>query len=324
MRTVYVDRKHARLEAAAGALTIRVEGARPAHVPLASLERLVVRGEASLSTGLLGALWRRGAGLLILAGRRHEPTATLLGAPHGDARLRLAQYELARDARRRQALARRLLAGKLEGQLRLLRRLLERRPDARRPLLAASERLTRHRAELAGPSGDRLDRLLGIEGSAAAAFFEGFAACFPPALGFVARNRRPPRDPVNACLSLGYTLLVFEAARQCQIAGLDPLLGFLHAPSPGRASLACDLAEPLRCHADELVHGLFAREELRAAHFRTDAAGCLLGKTGRERFYAAWAAEAPALGRLLRRMAGELARELRTVPLPAFLEGAAA
>ncbi len=316
MRTLYVDRKHATLELDAGALLIRVPGERPARVPLAGLERVVVRGTASLATSLLAALHERDVGLLVLTGRRGDPSATLLGRPHADVTLRLAQLELARDPNARTDLVRRLLDGKLAGQLRLVEGWLDARPDARRPLLAAREAIAAARTKLARAP---LSALLGLEGTAAAAFFEALAAVLPPAVGFTGRNRRPPRDPVNACLSLGYTLATFEAARQAQLVGLDPLLGFLHAPAHGRPALACDLVEPVRHHVDRLVHRLFASGTLRPEHARTTAEGCLLGKAGREIFFAAFEAELAALPRLLRRMAASLARELRARPLPEWL-----
>ena len=145
MSNLYVDRKHASLELDAGAVLVRVPGERPARLPLAGIERVVVQGEATISARLLGALWQEGAGLLVLAGRKPEPTATLLGRPHGDARLRLAQYALQADRARRLRLATELVRGKVGGAGRLIERALEARPDARRPLGAARERLRARR-----------------------------------------------------------------------------------------------------------------------------------------------------------------------------------
>lgn len=316
MRTLYVDRKHASLELDGGALLIRVAGERPTRVPLAGLERVVVRGTATLATGLLAALHERDVGLLVLSGRRGEPTATLLGRPHADVGTRLAQAALARDPAERTRRARAILDAKLAGQLRLLDEIARARPDRRKAILDSRRLVEAARAALAEAE---LSALLGHEGTAAAAFFAGLAAVLPPALGFTGRNRRPPRDPVNACLSLGYALATHEAARQAQLVGLDPMLGLLHAPAYGRPALACDLVEPVRCHVDRLVWRLFASGELRAEHARATAEGCLLGKTGREIFYRAFEQELVALPRLLRQMAGALARELRALPVEGWL-----
>jgi CRISPR-associated protein Cas1 len=316
MRTLYLDRKNAVLEHDSGALLVRIPGERPARVPLVGLERVIVKGEAKLSSGLLAALHEADVGLLVLSGRRSEPKATLLGRPHADVRLRLGQFETARDPARRLALARPLVLAKLDGQTRLLARALEARPDLRHRLTTALEAIAA-RKELARTA--ELSALLGCEGAAAAAYFEAFAALFPPGLGMQGRNRRPPKDPVNAALSLGYTLATHTAVRAVAQVGLDPLLGFLHAPAFGRPALACDLVEPVRCHVDELVWRLFAERRLRPEGFRTELTGCLMGKAARETFYTAFEQELAALPRLLRQMAAGLARELRAVPLPEWL-----
>lgn len=173
-------------------------------------------------------------------------------------------------------------------------------------------------AVLHADSGDtfvRLATLRGLEGTAARAHFAGLAAVLPPALGFTGRNRRPPRDPANACLSLGYTLLHAEAVTAAQAAGLDPLLGFYHRPAFGCESLASDLIEPLRAEVDAWVAALFRDRTLREDHFtRPESPGgaCLLGKAGRQTFYAEWAAHAVRpLRRWLRWRCAALARVLR-------------
>ena len=150
--------------------------------------------------------------------------------------------------------------------------------------------------------------LLGIEGAAAAACFAGLGTLFPSSLEFQGRNRRPPRDPVNACLSLGYTLLHFEAVTVCHETGLDPLLGLYHEPAFGRESLAADIIEPLRPHVDERVWALFRDRTLTAKGFRNDNGAVLLGKSARQHFYADFHPLSTALRRLLRRQMRNVVR----------------
>jgi CRISPR-associated protein Cas1 len=271
-----------------------------------------------LSTRVLAALWRHDVGLLLLSGRRSEATARLVGRPHDDATLRLAQYRRAGDEEACRRAARAVVAAKLAAEARLLERARNARPDRRKPLSDALATLDRLRARLADPStssgGETLDRdtLVGLEGAGAAAYFRAYASLFPASLGFARRRRRPPPDPVNAALSLGYTLLHHEAVREAQIVGLDPLIGFLHVPERGRESLACDLVEPLRPHVEEWVWREFAERRLRGEHFSQEKGGaCLLGKAGREIFYDGFEQLAAGLRRLLRRMARHLAAELR-------------
>lgn len=313
MSTLYLDRKGAALDAEGSSLVVRLDGAVATRIPLAPLERVVVHGEAVLSSRLLAALWQHDIGLLLLSGRHSEPTARLVGRPHDDAMLRLLQYRRAIDAAACRLAARRVVVAKLAATNRLLDRAMDMRPDRRKPLRDAAATVGRLQAAIAAEDAapDR-DSLMGIEGAAAAAFFRAFATLFAESLGFSGRRRRPPPDPVNVCLSLGYTLLHHIAVREAQIVGLDPLIGFLHVPERARESLACDLVEPLRPHVEEWVWRAFADRHLRIEHFTREKGGaCLLGKAGRQRFYERFEPLAAGLRRLLSRMCRDLAADLR-------------
>jgi CRISP-associated protein Cas1 len=314
MATLYLDRKGVALDIDAGTLTVRLGGELATRIPLVPLERVVLRGDAVLSTRVLAELWRHDIGLLLLSGRHNEATARLVGRPHDDVALRLAQYRRASDAEACRETARHIVGGKLGAEARLLARALETRPDRRKPLTDAIATLARLQARIAGEA-ERLDRdtLTGLEGAGAAAYFRAYATLFPESLEFTRRRRRPPPDPVNVCLSLGYTLLHHEAVREVQIVGLDPLLGFLHVPERRRESLASDLVEPLRPHVDEWVWRSFAERLLRGEHFSREKGGaCLMGKAGRRAFYDGFEPLAAGLRRLLRRMARSLAADLRS------------
>lgn len=152
-------------------------------------------------------------------------------------------------------------------------------------MLRAAETIGRAREQV--PQVETTERLRGIEGGAAAAYFAAFAVLFPESLGFAGRERRPPRDPVNALLSLTYTLVHFEWVRECELIGLDPLVGFYHELDYGRESLACDLLEPARPEIDRWVWGLFRARAFEARDFSTDQdrPGCALKKAARRRFY---------------------------------------
>lgn len=308
MSTLIIDRRDAALDSETGRLTVRLGGAEVAHFPLAQIERLVVRGQATLSTRLLAALHEGGAGILLLSGRRNEATATLLGKPHSDGAIRTGQLVLSLDSAARLRLARWVVAAKIAAQARALARGEAARAD-RRALLYARRTLPGFIARAREASD--IASLSGIEGAAAAAYFPALGDLFPAGARFCGRNRRPPRDPGNAVLSLGYTLITFDAAREAALAGLDPLVGFLHALSPGRPSLACDLVEPVRPRIDLWAVGLFRSDTLRSDHFHMDGEACLLGKAGRSAFLAAWEEEAGLFRRMLREMCRVLARRGR-------------
>ena len=110
---------------------------------------------------------------------------------------------------------------------------------------------------------------------------------------FKERNRRPPRDPVNALLSLSYTLAGNSIGQLASTRGLDISLGFLHAPLNGRPSLALDLLEPVRPWIDQWIWQQVDKGLLTPKQFSNNLEqGCRLDKEGRQAFFSAWYDEA--------------------------------
>src|SRR5204863_1265745 len=135
--------------------------------------------------------------------------------------------------------------------------------------------------------------LLGLEGSAAALYFEQFESMLKQREGWKfdwrGRNRRPPRDPVNALLSLGYSMLAKELTGVCHSVGLDPFLGFMHQPRYGRPALALDLMEEFRpLIADSVAISVVNRAELGPEDFIRSASGTFLNDRGRKVFWEGW------------------------------------
>jgi CRISPR-associated protein Cas1 len=311
MATLVIDRSNVEVKSDGAALAVYEAGERRGSVPLKLLDRVVLQGTIRLDTGVLTRLAEAGVPTVLLGGRSSRRMATLFGPAHRDASVRLAQLQSALDPAWCDAWSRRLVLAKTRGQLKVLRSALAGRPDARKPLFDAIETATAVLRSIADTPELATASARGLEGACAAAYFRGYTALFPESLGFNGRNRRPPRDPVNAALSLVYTLLHFDAVRASHMAGLDPLIGFYHRPAHGRESLASDLIEPLRPRADAWVWSLFRERVLRAESFSMDKGACLLGKAGREAFYAAYETFAAAPRRWLRRQCAALASALR-------------
>jgi CRISPR-associated protein Cas1 len=312
MATLLLDRADLEVRIVDGALALYENGTRSQTVPLRLIERVVIQGARTrLDTSVLLKLAEAGAATLLLSPRAGRQVAIVLGPAHNDAAVRLAQARRTMDHAFCNGWARQLVTAKLRRQHRLLQQAEARRPDARKPLFDGRRGIADALRQATDDPHADCARLRGLEGSAARAYFHGYTALFAPELSFTGRNRRPPRDPVNACLSLAYTLLHFDAVRAAHGAGLDPLLGFYHRPAFGRESLACDLIEPLRPVADEWIWQQFNTARLRPEHFGTDKGACLLGKAGRGHFYASWEQFAPLPRRWLRQRCAQLARGLR-------------
>ncbi len=313
MTTLLLDRRGLSLKREGGTLALYLDGERHGTLPLHLIERVVMRTSVRLDSGLLAHLADAGIGVLMLGGRQGRKCAVLAGTMHNDAARRIGQYRCYGDTDWRTDWSRRLIRHKLLNQLRLLRRAVGERPDLRNALTTAIGRLEQALRNLATPVMPGIARMRGIEGAAAAAYFQGYTRLFAPSLGFEGRNRRPPRDPVNATLSLGYTLLHFEAVRAVYAAGLDPLIGFYHELAFGHESLASDLIEPLRPKLDAWVWRQFRTRNLREENFLREGDACLLGKSGRKSFFGAYEQFAQPQQRLLRRCTGKLAIHLAEI-----------
>lgn len=282
MTSLYIDRKGVRLEAKGEALILREpDGTAIGAIPLAPVSRVILKGDVHLPVSLLGKLGQRQIPVLILSGRNSE-ASLLLGRSHQDARLRLAQYKLFHEPATTLNRATALVEHKLHTHHDFLLQTSEQLPEHRYALTKACRIIAGIRQKLS--QHQTLDQLRGGEGAAAAAYFAGYSAILPPAAGFTERNRRPPRDPVNAALSLGYTLLHNEAVIRLYSHGFDPYIGYYHQPETGRESLASDLIEPLRWLIDRMAWRMFSQKTLRTEHFTTTAASCLMGKSARLAF----------------------------------------
>lgn len=313
MSSLYIDRRGVELEADGEALVFRENGERIGTVPLAPLSRVFLRGDVRLQSSLLGKLGERGIGVIILSGRKAEPTL-LMARPHNDAGRRIAQYRLSQDMEFCLAFSRSLVQTKLAGNRAFLDTRREHDLEHRYELTLALRKLDGIMAQL--NEKQSIAALRGVEGAGAAAYFEGLAAIAPPRLKFHQRNRRPPRDPLNALLSLGYTLLHSEAVLALYGAGLDPFIGFYHQLDFGRESLACDVVEPLRVEVDKFSLDLFRNDTLRVEDFSTTESGCLLGKNGRAKFYAAWETLAEKLRKQLDEHIDAIATQLGCAASP--------
>ena len=197
---------------------------------------------------------------------------------HKNVELRIAQFRAADDRLASLSLAQNVVIAKLRNSRVLLRR---NHPE---PTEAAFREIKRLAASAL--TADSLQTLLGIEGAAARVYFSHFGAMLrakAKSFDFRTRNRRPPRDPVNAVLSFLYSMLIRQAMVSTLAAGFDPYLGFYHQPKYGRPALALDMAEEFRpVIADSAVLTLFNNAELKESDFIYRAGSVALTQTGRK------------------------------------------
>lgn len=316
MSSLFVDRRGVHLDLESGAIVFRENGERIGTVPLAPLTRVFLRGDVTLSASLLGHLGEHGVGVVVLSGRQGKPSL-MLARPHNDASRRVEQIRKSMDAGFCLSFARDLIDRKIARQIEWFDELREKDTQARYELTHATKMLAEHRARLS--RAPNIGSLRGIEGSAAACYFNGLKAVVPDSLEFKGRNRRPPKDPFNALLSLTYTLAHAELVIALYGAGFDPYVGFYHMLDFGRESLASDLLEAVRPLADRFCLQLVRKQTLVKDHFSTTASGCLLGKAGRARYYAAYEGYSEVLRAGIQAEVERLAERIgRAIESPAF------
>ncbi len=197
---------------------------------------------------------------------------------------RVKQFAAAADPAERLRYARAFVAAKIHNQ----RVLLMRNTELARPARAELRDLVA-RAE----GCEDVGVLVGLEGRAAALYFGAFPAMLkadlPREFDMSGRNRRPPRDPVNALLSFGYAVLARDVYSALVAAGLDPLVGYLHTIRPGRPALALDIMEPYRpLVVDSVVIRALNTGEVKPEHFEVYPGQVLLTRYGRQAFLRAY------------------------------------
>jgi len=260
------------------------DGATVREIPLAGVESLSLLGAVQVSTQALHALADRGIPVAFLssAGRLVAMVDPLDSV---SAMIRRAQIRRLDDPKACLELSRALVAAKIANQRTVLMRNHPSLPES-----VAAEMAAEAERALAATS---LEALRGHEGQAAALYFAHFAGMFkgPLAAEFDAngRQRRPPPDPINACLSFAYAMLTHECTAALRLASLEPSIGGFHTARPGRPALALDLMEPFRpLIADSIAISAFNRGELTEGHFMRTASGCALTDAGRRIFFNAY------------------------------------
>ena len=234
------------------------------QIPAAHLKKLVLAGYVSLSGSVLDFLIKNRVETVFIT-----PTgrfrARLMIDEHKHVKLRQQQYINLSEPMFAQRVMRCLVARKITNMTRFCR---ARGADYKNErLTAAAAQLKMFEAKLSEASA--ADTIRGMEGAATRIYYSVFGEMIRNSdFSFNGRNRRPPRDPVNALLSFVYTLLTNEVLSAIKVCGLDPYMGSLHEIAYGRPSLACDLVEEYRCHlGDRFVLGLINRRMIQPGDF---------------------------------------------------------
>jgi CRISPR-associated protein Cas1 len=282
MATMYVTEPGARIEKEYQRILVTGRDDQVLKVaPLARLSEVVLVGRVGATTPALLTLLDAGVGLTFVT-RSGRLRGRLLPPMPKNIPARQAQYAAAQDPSFCLRLARTIVGGKLRNSRALARRLARSRPGVDDAPIAE---ITRCLKALRTATG--MDQVRGLEGQAARLYFAIWRQAFTGELQFERRTRRPPRDPINAMLSLGYSLLTQNLMTACEVVGLDPYDGFFHADKHGRPALALDLVEEFRAVVvDSVVQTLVNKRIVGPKDFEPGPQGGIyLRRSGLRRFF---------------------------------------
>ena len=267
LNTLYVTTPDSYLSKDGLNVVVSVQQKEVFRIPIINIEGIVTFGYMGASPGLMKLCTDNGVSLTFLS-PQGKFIARVQGPTCGNVLLRTEQYRLADNEDFALHISKLFIGGKIQNYRNILRR-YERDYGSNDDVASAVQKLEVRNRDL--QKVQDLNQLRGIEGDAASVYFDVFPylilnqkSDFP----FNGRNRRPPKDAVNAMLSFVYTLIANDVAAALETVGLDPYVGFLHALRPGRTSLALDVMEELRAYlGDRLVLSLINRRQVNAKDF---------------------------------------------------------
>jgi CRISPR-associated protein Cas1 len=282
---LYVEQRGAKLSVSGEEIVVKVDGKVAERARILDTSRVVVTGAVSVTSPALLALAAREVPFCV-----HSWSGVYLGAfvPASGRNVlgRIAQHRAASDPVRSLELAKSFVVAKIRNHRVFLRRNAEEVSDRALSLLDGY-------ATDAG-NAPSLEVLYGVEGIAARTYFESFARMLKEralarGFDFDSRNKRPPKDPVNALLSMAYSFLARELTSIIQGVGLDAWVGFLHQPRPGKPALSLDLMEEFRpVIAESVVLSALNMAVIAPDDFEIYKTGVVLRDAGRKRFIKAF------------------------------------
>ena len=289
LNTLYVTTPEAYLSKDGLNVVVSVRQQEVFRIPAINIEGIVTFGYMGASPGLMKLCSDSGISLTFLSPNGRF-VSRVQGATHGNVLLRKAQYALSDDEGWSMHVAQLMIAAKIHNYRNILRRYIrdygycQEVDDAVR-VFDANKRYALH--------AEDKTKLMGFEGIASNAYFEVLPKLIlnqKESFPFNGRNRRPPKDAVNAMLSLAYTLIANDCAAALETVGLDPYVGYLHALLPGRTSLALDIMEEFRAYlGDRFVLSLINKRQISPKDFLYQGDnGVVMTDKGRKTFITAW------------------------------------
>lgn len=269
MANLYITEQRSILRKTGDRLIVEKDDQVLLDVQCRKVEAVLIFGNVQFTTQAVHELFEHGIELAVLT-RNGRLVGQLTSPATKNISLRLRQFRQYENPAFRLQLSKAVVRAKIANGLNFIKRFASNHPE-----VDTGGDIRKLQRYMDGTdSADGIETLMGIEGSAARDYFAVFKRMLLSPLGFPGRRKRPPTDPVNSMLSLGYTMLFNEIASLLDGLGFDPYLGFFHSPDYGRASLAADLMEEFRAPVvDHLTLNLVNLGVFRAEDFHPNPRG---------------------------------------------------
>jgi CRISP-associated protein Cas1 len=267
LNTLYITTPESYLSRDGLNVVVLIKNEEKFRIPIHNIESIVTFGYMGASPALMRLCVENNVSLSFLSPNGNF-IARIVGPIHGNVLLRMNQYKFSHDASYALNISKIIIAGKIYNYRQILQRHI-RDYGCDTTIDEAIKNMKSNIGEI--KRVETPDNLRGIEGNAATEYFGVFQKLILEGKDFTfnGRNKRPPKDPVNAMLSFVYTLIAHEVQSSLETIGLDPYVGFFHTLRPGRASLALDMMEELRAYlGDRLVLSLINRRQISTNGFK--------------------------------------------------------
>lgn len=278
MAILYITQQGAVLHKSGNQVIVKKDRDVIQEIPIVQLDEVVIFGNGHITTQAIGYLLHKNIPVSFLSSQG-KYRGKLQPRYAKDTHIRQQQYTVAGNPQRCLELAKCFVRGKLTNSLRFCQRQRTRNANVKSAMRSSRQILGNLE------DANNLETLLGHEGAGSSAHYRAFRQFLLHDWGFTTRQFRPPPDPINAMLSLGYTLLHNHIYTFINVVGFDPYCGYFHQPRHGHAALASDLMEEFRpIIVDGYVLSLINNNRLRAEDFNQTRKGIRFTKEALNRF----------------------------------------
>ena len=234
-------------------------------IPVETLEVIELFGNVQMTPQCISECLRRGIPVIFYS-TKGSYYGRLVSTSHIHTARQRRQDDLSRDEVFRIAFAKQIIEAKIKNQTVILRRYARYRKETVDEEIAQMQRM-----QYKALQAERVERIMGFEGYAARSYFKALGKLIDPDFTFTGRSRRPPRDPFNSLISLGYSIILNEIYGKLEAKGLNPYFGFIHADREKHPTLASDLMEEWRAVLiDATALSLLNGHELTKENFYSD------------------------------------------------------